>query len=450
MRWKYFAFLFSFSLISAFAAPPKPGVDISPFGAQTVWPVNPDLVTILDRMKDGGIQWARFDLCWWGLCEQEKGVYNFTQPNYPGYEGWNTDSAINLLHERGIEPFPILCYGNALYDNNQGPFSDEGRAAFGNYCYAAATRYRTSVYYWEIWNEPNTSQFWGRTPSAKDYTLLVKAAAARIREANPEAIIAGGVTAGIDMTYLETCFQNGLLDAVDVVTIHPYRFTKPESVNTEYATLRSIIAKYTTRTVPLWSGEWGYNTCSHQMSVKSQAKALSRMMVNNLTQDIGLSIWFSTHPFVEDQNCPADPQWGLLDYQYNPRPSMTAMKTLNERMSAPIKYITDPFQISMTPQASGRRMVVFEKRKDILYVAAVWLENWPVSDAYAGMLVTLGMTLPANAAVRAYDGLTGAEVNLQISAIGGQTNLTDLRVWDYPIFLEIKIPEPPTNSLMLR
>ncbi|HRU54622.1 MAG TPA: cellulase family glycosylhydrolase [Candidatus Sumerlaeia bacterium] len=450
MRWKIFIPVFCLGLFGAIAAPPKPGVDVSAFGAQTVWPVNPDIVTILDRMKEGKIQWARFDLCWWGLCEREKGVYNFTHPNHPGYEGWNTDRAINLLHERGIEPFPILCYGNELYDNNQGPFSDEGRTAFGNFCYAAAARYKTSVYYWEIWNEPNLLQFWGRAPSAIDYTLLVKVAAARIREANPDAVIAGGVTSGIDKTYLEICFQNGLLDAVDVVTIHPYRFTKPESVNTEYAALRSIMAKYTSRSVPLWSGEWGYNTCSHQMSVKSQAKALSRMMVNNLSQDIGLSIWFSTHPFVEDQRCPADPQWGLLDYQYNPRPSMAAMKTLNERMSPPIKPVSDPFTISMDPQVNGWRVAVFEKKKDLWYVAAIWLENWPVYDSYTGKLVTLGMTLPQNASVRAYDGLTGDELNFQINSSGAQTNLTDFRVQDYPIFLEIKTSQSPANGIILR
>ncbi|HQH12833.1 MAG TPA: hypothetical protein PLS31_10440, partial [Candidatus Sumerlaeota bacterium] len=122
----------------------------------------------------------------------------------------------------------------------------------------------------------------------------------------------------------------------------------------------------------------------------------------------------------------------------------------NERMSPPIKPVSDPFTISMDPQVNGWRVAVFEKKKDLWYVAAIWLENWPVYDSYTGKLVTLGMTLPQNASVRAYDGLTGDELNLQINSSGAQTNLTDFRVQDYPIFLEIKISQSPANGIILR
>ncbi len=436
-------------ILSSFTlgAVPVPGVDISPFGAQTVWPVNSDLETILDRMQEGKIQWGRFDLCWWGLCETVKGEYNFTHPNVPGWENWNTDRAISLMHQRGIEPFPILCYGNELYDNGQGPFSDEGCEAFGNYCFAAADRYTTSVTYWEIWNEPNLEFFWGRPPDAEDYAKLVKVAAARIRQANPRAVIAGGVTSGIDFAFLETCFQNGLLDAVDAITVHPYRFTMPESINGEIATLRSKIASYTDRSIPIWSGEWGYNTYLHKMSEKSQAKSLARMMVNNLSQAIGLSIWFSTHAFPEHSGEIHDPEWGLLDYDYNPRPSFYAMRTVNERLAARVHHIADPFNIALTPPLWNRRIEVFERGDSEHRTIALWLERWPPSDSFTGEVTRVSLTVPGDAAFHAYDGLTGESIVLDVSRNGNRAELNNFHVLDYPVYVEVDLM-PVTPALM--
>ena len=425
------------------AAPPVPGVDASPFGAQTVWPSDPDLVTILDRMQEAGIRWARFDLCWWGLCESVKGVYNFTSPTVSGWENWNTDRAITLLRDRGIEPFPILCYGNDHYDNGQGPYSDEGRKAFGNYCYEAAGRYRGRVSYWEIWNEPNIEMFWGRSPDPEDYAKLVRVAAGRIREANPEAVIAGGATAGVDFSFLETCFQNGMLEDVDIVTVHPYRFSSPESVNSDLATIRSMIDAHTTKSVDVWSGEWGYNTYVHAISEKVHAKCLARMMVNNLSRDVGLSVWFSTHAFPESSGSIRDPEWGLLDYDYNPRPAFYALKSLNARLPAPVRSVADPFDIDVTGFfPNPLRVEVFEHSEGVQYTVALWEERWKPRDSTQGRSSTVSLAIPEDADIRAFDALDGTEKTLDIFRVGDRTELREFHVMDYPYLLEIKIPRP--------
>lgn len=416
-------------------AQPIPGVDLAPFGAQTVWPSDPDLVTILDRMLEAGIRWTRFDLCWWNICEYQPGKYEFVSP--VDYPSWNTDRAINLLKERGIEPFPILCYSHRFYDNEQGPYSDAAREAFGNYCYAAASRYKDQVFYWEIWNEPNLPFFWGRTPDPADYARLAIVAARRIRDGNPKAVIAGGATAGIDLSFLETAFQNGLLDAVDAITIHPYRSTSPESINAEVANLRARIAAYTDRDIRIWSGEWGYNTYVHNMTEAAQARALSRMIVNNLTQNIGLSIWFSTHAFPESSGLLRDPEWGLLDYDYRPRASYYAMKTLNERLSAPVRWIPNPLEMTLTPGSSSRRVEVFERESPDHLTLAIWQARWPVSESYPGYAATIRIRLPESTRIEAFDGLMGQPVSLTRSQDGEWIQFRSFQVKDYPVFLDI-------------
>jgi len=439
MRKAMACFLGMLAFVGIGLAQPIPGVDIAPFGAQTVWPSDLDLVTILDRMQEAGIQWARFDLCWWSLCEQQAGEYVFVNPAI--IPSWNTDRAISLLKERGIEPFPILCYGNKLYDGEQGPYTDAGREAFGNYCYAAASRYKDSVFYWEIWNEPNQQFFWGRTPNPADYARLAIVAAQRIREANPQAIVAGAATSGIDMSFLETAFQNGLLDAVDAITIHPYRGTSPESINTEVANVRARIAAYTSRDIQVWSGEWGYNTYVHNMSEAEQARALSRMIVNNLSQNIELSIWFSTHAFVESSGDLHDPEWGLLDYDYTPRESFYAMKTVNERLSAPVHWVANPLEMTVSPGSSSRRVEVFERENPDHLTLAIWQARWPVNDSYSGYAATVQIRLPESTRIEAYDGLTGQPVTLNRSRNGEWIQLSSLQVKDYPVFLDIHLTQ---------
>lgn len=429
-----------FGLPVAAAPPVRPGIDIAPFGSQTVWPVNGQLATYNGRLQQAGIQWARFDLCWWSLAELTKGEFNFTSPNHPGYQGWNTDAAIADLKARGIEPFPILCYGNPHYDNGQGPFSDAGRAAFGDYCYAAASRYKDSVNYWEVWNEPNLEMFWGRAPHPADYARLVAVAAPRIRQANPNAVIAGGAVAGIDLAFLETAFQHGLLDHIDILTVHPYRISPPESINGEIATLRARMAVYTSRTIPIWTGEWGYNTWWSEVTPMGQAKCLGRMMVNNLSIGIGNSIWFSVHPFQEISDG-SDPEWALLDYGLNPRPSWQAFKVVNDRLPAPVTHVGNPLGGSFSPAVSNQRLETFQRESERHMVVAVWQARWPIPDSYSGTTTSVRLNLPADATVRAYDGLSGAEVALTPSHSAGVTTLSNFRVRDYPIYLDIQIPD---------
>lgn len=424
------------------SAQPVPGVNISPFGSQCVWPVNTDLVTYLDRMQQAGIQWGRTEVCWWSLAETTPGVYNFTHPNVPGWEGWDADRAIRLMREHGIEPFLILCYANPLYDQGLAPYSDTGRAAFGNYCYAAAERYRDSVTYWEIWNEPNIDLFWKPEPNAVNYARLAEVAAARIHQGDPDAMIAGGVTAGIALPFLETAFQHGLLDAVDIITVHPYRIAPPESINGEIAALRSMISTYTDREIEIWTGEWGYNTFWSEVTPLGQAKCLARMMVNNLSQDIGLSVWFSIHAFLESPGNESDPEWGLLDFDLQPRPSFHAMRVLNQRLPAPVRGMAGAPQITLSPPLSNQRVEVFERGDEDHFTVAVWLARWPPFDGFSGETTTVSMGVAPNASVAAYDGLTGEAVTLTVHRHAGGIQLQGFRVMDYPIYVEIGLPGP--------
>lgn len=427
----------------AYSMPLNIGQEINPVGSQIVWPNDPDFEKYADHLQDIHVDWARFDLCWWSVAEQEKGAgYDFTSVLVDGHP-WNTDAAIEALRARHIEPFPILCYSSPHYDNETGPSSPEGREAFAAYCRAAVERYRDQVTYWEIWNEPNLEMFWGTTPDPVHYAELVKVTAPVIREANPDAVIAGCATAHVDLPFLRTAFENGVLDHIDIVTVHPYRQQPPESAAEDIAAVRDMITEFTDRDIAIWTGEWGYNTFWSEVSEKGQAKCLARMMVSNLAAGVENSIWFSVHSFPESSGEEIkDPEWGLVDYDLEPRPSYYAMRTVNRNLGAPVRHVENMVEAGVDLDSEELRVEVFERGSSTRLTVAVWLAQWPADkDTYIGKKADFSVRVPESTWVKTVDGLTGETLDVEEDYEDGRLIVSNIRISDYPIYFHLALPE---------
>ncbi|MCX7856126.1 MAG: hypothetical protein N2556_09205 [Anaerolineae bacterium] len=63
---------------------------------------------------------------------------------------------------------------------------------WGRFVYTVADRYRDSVKYWEVWNEPDLSGFW--TGTSTDYARLLKVAYLAVKAACPDCkVLFGGI-----------------------------------------------------------------------------------------------------------------------------------------------------------------------------------------------------------------------------------------------------------------
>lgn len=442
------------ALAGALAAPavlagvPVPGVDLSPWGSQIVWPVDGQLNTYLDHLASAHVGTARSDLIWWGLCEDPVGTFEFVSPNVPGWSGWNADNWLSQLEARGIEPYALLAYGHGALSGDAGPNTAQERSDWGDYAVACAARYAGRIDIWEIYNEPNLAQFWGAAPSAADYTALVAHAAPRLRAADPEAIIVGGAVSGIDMPYLTACFDAGLLAHIDKLSIHPYRTTYPESANSEYAALRALMDTYPNGpSVEIWTGEWGYNAAFTELGAtpaareEGQARVLTRMMLNNLSQGIEMSIWFSVHGWdpLED--------WGLTPWSSagTARAAHTAFRVLNEMLPPPVSHVGNPHGFTFAPAFSSFRAETFERTGPADRVTGLWRARvLPPADTPLVTDATLALALPMQ--MRATDSRSGAPVALDArwNLAGGTVTLHGFAMYDFVTFLEVS-PEvlPP-------
>ena len=128
---------------------------------------------------------------------------------------------------------------------------------------------------------------------ASTYTALVKKASPAIRAADPTAAILAPALSNTDSTartWLQSCFQDGLLNYVDAVSVHPYSASTPEAVVPDYAAINSLITQYhPSGSIPIVSSEWGWSTT--QVTAQQQGDYLARMFLVNFSQGIPLSCW---------------------------------------------------------------------------------------------------------------------------------------------------------------
>jgi hypothetical protein len=282
----------------------------------------------LTMIAKAGFKFVRMDLVW-SRIERTKGEYEFKDSGY--------DPLTLGCEQLGIRVLYILDYSNKLYESDRSVRTEAGRKAFADFAEAAAKRYAGKGILWEVWNEPNIKQFWTPQPSVYDYCKLVEAVAPRVRQADPSGKVVAGATSQIPLEWFEACFKNGLLNWIDVLSIHPYRPQPPETVIQDYAKLRELIARYAPagKNIPVISGEWGYSNINWdktKLTEQEQADYLVRMFLINSYQNIPVSIWYDwkndgTDPKEREHN------FGTVYHDLNPKAAYLAAKVLSSTLA---------------------------------------------------------------------------------------------------------------------
>ena len=144
----------------------------------------------LDTLDRLGVQVVRLTLRWDEIAPTRPA--DERDPYDPSYR-WNAfDLALRGLHRHGIEAL-VTIWGSPRWANGGGPANTLPLHGFGNFAYAAATRFPW-VHRWTAWNEPNTRTF-SRPVSPKLYVRRVlNPAYAALHLAGAANLVAGGVT----------------------------------------------------------------------------------------------------------------------------------------------------------------------------------------------------------------------------------------------------------------
>lgn len=262
--------------------------------------------------QDAGVKWSREEFHW-ARIEPQRGKLD-----------WSFyDALVATATRHGISIYGLMAYWSPWTK----PYTPEGIEDYCRFAAAAADRYRDTIQHWEVWNEPNIF-FW---QGPRDmYAELLKKAYEAIKKANPNALVLGCSTAGIDTKFIQRTMELGA--PFDILTIHPYRAKLDD---------RAFIAELqrTAELVkrPVWITEMGWATYVphnaiaqgfHPNSPREQAKLLARSYIAAIASGAAPNIsWYNfrndgTDPFYFEHNM------GILTRDFRPKPAYRAFATV--------------------------------------------------------------------------------------------------------------------------
>lgn len=300
--------------------PPAPRSGLTP---ESAFGINGHIPSLeeLRMMQRAGIKWCRCDWLW-GIQQPGPGAFAFER----------FDQLVADARECGISLLPILCYGVEWASTK--PAGADGDAAnyapklepWLAYVRENVARYKDSITYWEVWNEPNIG-FWLSTDD--EYVELLKATYSAAKEANPECQVLMGGTAGAPVDYIRMLYQAGCKGSFDVVNIHPYQYpTAPDAgLADAIGAVRKVMTEYDDAAKPIWITEIGYpnHTGTSGVDLRTQAAYLARTYVIALSSGVEKLFWYDyqngTDPAYNEHN------FGIVFADNTPKPCLHALRT---------------------------------------------------------------------------------------------------------------------------
>lgn len=299
-----------------------------------------------------GFKWIRMNI-FWSEIEGIRGTYGFNR----------FDDLIKACERNNVRPMLIFSFDNSIWSKDS-PRTPELRRAFSGYVEAVVTRFKGKGIIWEMWNEPNYKLFWKPEPNVDEYIALAKEVGRTIRRIAPDEYYVGPACAWFDWPFLEKCFQSGLLEYFDAVTVHPYRDTDPETVTTEWKRLRALVDKYSPsgKSIPMWNSEWGYSELFPRMNENAQAQYAVRLYLTNLSAGVNFSIHYGWKNDMW-QSKEMQRRFGTVDHNLRPKPTFFAFQKM-------IKAIGGYRYVGRIETAGHIHALVF--RKSSIYKLAAW------------------------------------------------------------------------------
>jgi hypothetical protein len=233
---------------------------------------NADLAARLDGIQALGVRWIRLDFDWGNIQPQNSSSYDWS----------SYDQLVSAIHAHNLQLLGVLDYTPAWARSSSCASSDKctpaSTAQFAAFAAAVAHRYSSKgAHTWEIWNEPNSRDFWQPTADPSQYTKLLRDAYVALHDADSRAYV---ITAGLSpqatgngsyapYDFLAALYAKGAQNYFDAVGDHPYTFPLSPANNADDAwnqmasskhSFRSLMVDHGDTAKKIWITEFGAPT----------------------------------------------------------------------------------------------------------------------------------------------------------------------------------------------
>lgn len=311
----HFCILLFAVLMVALAGSAALAVDVnSPYGVVAFIP-SP---TRWDAMLNANIEWGRCDFSWRGVEGASKGTFD-----------WDvTDQAVAEANARGLKIYAGLGY-TPIWASAAGAYNSvpTNLQDWYDYVYAAVSRYKGSIHYWELWNEPNLTQFWNGTQA--QYIDLVKVGADAAHAADPDCFVLAPElsSAGRPSLWMTALLQQAG-NKIDIISYHQYDGGDiPSGRLAGIDAMHNAIVNAGYGNKPLWITESGW--ASDNIGDQQQANYLTGMLDGMRTRP-----WWKKFFWYQIWEGPTD-RAGLLRQDETPKPAWYAYRDFTNSHPAP-------------------------------------------------------------------------------------------------------------------
>jgi len=301
----------------------------------------PDTQT-LDMIAGAGIDWIRIDMNWFQL-----------EPSRDNYNWGFMDSMVNNARARGLEIFATLAYTPG-WASGTGDIADPPLdiADWYDFVYDAVHRYRGSIQYWGMWNEPNLEDFF--TGNGWQYReWILKPGSQAAKDADPGCFVLGPELAHLSSSdwpnWMDEAMKAGGADYIDIISHHCYKGDSGDDIfhyldrdaffwPWDPPPLMKVLDDLGVADRPVWLTEVGWPT--DEISEGDQALYYHQLLWGVLERDYIHKVF----PYeIRDDPNPEVPDWGIIRSDYTPKQAYFTYRD----------FITDPTEPAHDPVWCG-------------------------------------------------------------------------------------------------
>lgn len=268
--------------------------DISPYGVNTFLQNEVEIEKRekqLQMARQAGYTLIRQEFTWEDIEFHGKGDFVDRRNNADGIDAWaKYDNIVELAAENDIAIIARLsnppAWTRALSVEETGSLAPpDDYQDFADFATAVASRYREQITYYQIWNEPNGNEEWGRHQpvNPEEYTEFLCLAYDAIKAINPRAVVlAGALTPTVelspanvnDLVFLQRMYNAGAADCFDVMSAQGYGLwsgaadqrLRPNVINfPHHLYIRDLMVRNGDAEKPIWISEMGWNVVPEEI-----------------------------------------------------------------------------------------------------------------------------------------------------------------------------------------
>ena len=346
----------------------------------------------------------------WPSLEPNKGEWHFEK----------LDTNVNLTEAHNVEILMTLgqspTWASARPAETFPKTYNTGSAAepaniedWKNYVRTVATRYKGRIRYYEIWNEPNLSNFYSGT--VDQMVTLAREAYTILKEVDRTVkVVSPSVTGAFGIPWLEQYFIKGGANYTDIIGYHFYVFpAPPEAMVSVIKNVKQTMTKYGISNKPLWDTEAGWSKPKVFSSDSEASVYVARSYILNWATGIDRFYWYAwdNHKWVTLEMTKTDNK--------TLKPAAIAYREVQ-------KWIVGAKVLSCVQDSQG-----------------TWLAQITRDNGYKGFIIwnpdkTINFEIPIEWNVKQMNDLTGSTTDI--------TGASQLNIGMAPILLENVLSSP--------